>query len=239
MRDIRGGGFIVLFRSMAESALWQCLSAPQKVVAVTILLKASWTERPWMMAGRMRRLPRGGLFITAERLAECAGRDISEKQVRTALRRLEELGFLTASGQKGGTLISVTNWDLYQAPPAEAGTMGEGKGQAKGRAWANPIYNNKVTRKQENKGNIYKAPALSEVRDEVRRRHYTISADAFYAYYSGQDWHDKNGRPVTDWKRSLAMWQQNAGRRGKPGKQVYTMEDYARAMKGGDDNGWL
>ena len=243
-------GFIKLWRSMLETPLWDSLSVRDKMVAVTILLLAAWQDRPWVIGGKERVLHRGELYITAARLAERCGSDVTERQVRTSLSRLQDGGFLSLKRERRGTLISVTEWDKYQGQEEERGSeTGENREKNGSHPVSDPVsdvvspYNKKKRREENKKGNIYSIPTVDEVREEVKRCHYTFSADAFHAYYAGRNWQDKNNRPVKDWKSRLAMWQNNAAfSRTKPAKKkTYTMEDYAKAMKEGenDDLSWI
>ncbi|WP_227878052.1 DnaD domain-containing protein, partial [Listeria monocytogenes] len=56
-----------------------------------------------------------GEFVTSiKSITEECGKGISSQNVRTALKRFENYGFLTKESTKVSTLINVVNWGVYQ-----------------------------------------------------------------------------------------------------------------------------
>lgn len=52
----------------------------------------------------------------------------------------------------------------------------------------------------------FKKPTLSEVREYIKEKHYSVDAVKFYEYYEAGDWHDAKGKPVKNWKQRLVTW---------------------------------
>ena len=62
----------------------------------------------------------GQMITSAQSIAKKAGPDISRQNVRTTLKRLEKMGFLTIQSTKVNTLVTICNWEHYQAKPETA-----------------------------------------------------------------------------------------------------------------------
>ena len=110
-------GWIKLYRCLLDDPLWQCSTNEQKVILVTLLLMANHAERKWQWQGRPYICRPGQMITSAQSIAEKAGPDISRQNVRTTLKRLEKMGFLTIQSTKVNTLITICNWEHYQAKP--------------------------------------------------------------------------------------------------------------------------
>ena len=113
-------GWIKLYRCLLDDPIWQCSTNEQKVILVTLLLMANHAERKWEWNGRPYYCKPGQMITSAESIAKKAGPDISRQNVRTALKRLEKMGFLTIQTTKLNTLLTICNWETYQFNPEAA-----------------------------------------------------------------------------------------------------------------------
>lgn len=105
-------GYIRLWRSIADSPVWTCSTANQKVVLITILLHVRWNSIRWDVLGKGFTIGPGEIFTSIRKLADMAG--VTQRVVRTALDRFESVNFLTRKATHQGMLISVVNWGKYQ-----------------------------------------------------------------------------------------------------------------------------
>lgn len=105
-------GYIRLWRSIADSPVWTCSTANQKVVLITILLHVRWNSIRWDVLGKEFTIGPGEIFTSIRKLADMAG--VTQRVVRTALDRFESVNFLTRKVTHQGMLISVVNWGKYQ-----------------------------------------------------------------------------------------------------------------------------
>ena len=113
-------GWIKLYRCVLEDPLWQSSTNEQKIILVTLLLMANHAEGKWEWNGRPYYCRPGQMITSAQSIAKKAGPDISRKNVRTTLKRLEKMGFLTIQSTKVNTLVTICNWEHYQAKPETA-----------------------------------------------------------------------------------------------------------------------
>lgn len=56
------------------------------------------------------------------------------------------------------------------------------------------------------------APTLNEVRAYCEHCNMVVSPEKFFNYYDANDWLDKRGRPIGDWRAKLNAWNQREGR---------------------------
>lgn len=77
-------------------------------LALHFILKANYRAKKWK--GLI--IDRGQLVTSRGQLSEETG--LSEMQIRTAIDKLDNCGFITKSGTRKYTIITVCNYDLYQ-----------------------------------------------------------------------------------------------------------------------------
>ena len=53
-------------------------------------------------------------------------------------------------------------------------------------------------------------PTIEEVREYAKSRNSNVDVQKFYDYYSVAKWHDKDGKPVKNWKQRLITWESNS-----------------------------
>jgi len=107
-------GWVKLYRKILESDMYQNLNSKQKVIMLTCLLLASHRENKWEYKGEIYTVKPGQFVTSLESLSKQCGNDISVRNVRTALSKLETWGFLTQQTTKAGRLITIVNWHNYQ-----------------------------------------------------------------------------------------------------------------------------
>lgn len=99
-------GYIKLYRSMET---WQWYkNVNTKIVFLHLLIKACWCDE-YVKGVLCKR----GQWVTSR--AELSNQlNLSEQQVRTALSNLTSTNEITTLATKGGTLITIVNYDKYQ-----------------------------------------------------------------------------------------------------------------------------
>jgi len=107
-------GWIKLYRTLLDSPLWQNSTAEQKVVLVTLLLMANHAQRQWEWQGKPYTCKPGQMITSLNSIQERCGKGISQRNIRTALKRFVKLGFLTDQSTKHNRLITICRWIDYQ-----------------------------------------------------------------------------------------------------------------------------
>lgn len=107
-------GFIALYRKLLDSPIWQVTTVEQKVILITLLLMANHSEKKWYWQGE-EFICQPGQFITSlPNIVKACGNGLTVQNVRTALKRFENMNFLTDQSTKTGRLITIVNWQVYQ-----------------------------------------------------------------------------------------------------------------------------
>ncbi|EAE4300890.1 DnaD domain protein [Listeria monocytogenes] len=107
-------GWIKLHRDLKEKPIWKSSTPEQKTILVTLLMMANHKENEWEWRGKPFKAKPGEFVTSIKSITEECGKGISSQNVRTALKRFENYGFLTKESTKVSTLINVVNWGVYQ-----------------------------------------------------------------------------------------------------------------------------
>lgn len=121
-------GYIKLHRSILR---WEWHTDPNTLsLFIHCLALANFQDTKW----RGIEIPRGSFIGSIASLAEKTG--LSEKQVRTSLKRLKAAGNLASQSTNRYTIYKVENYDMYQAEGKPEGSLRASKGQARGKQGA-------------------------------------------------------------------------------------------------------
>ena len=120
-------GWIKLYRCLLDDPLWQCGTAEQKVILVTLLLMANHAEKKWQWQGRPYVCQPGQMITSLKSIQGKGGKKISIQKIRTALERFENMGFLNKQSTQQNTLITICNWDVYQSCESPDNTVGNAR----------------------------------------------------------------------------------------------------------------
>ncbi|HAA6883789.1 DnaD domain-containing protein [Listeria seeligeri] len=107
-------GWIKLHRDLKEKPIWKSSTPEQKTILVTLLMMANHKENEWEWRGKPFKAKPGEFVTSIKSITDECGKGISSQNVRTALKRFENYGFLTKESTKVSTLINVVNWGVYQ-----------------------------------------------------------------------------------------------------------------------------
>lgn len=155
-------GWIKLWRELLGKPVWLLSSPEQKTILITLLLMANHEAAEWEWKGEKVTCRPGQVVTSLESIAAKAGKGITIQNVRTAIRRLEKLGFLTNESTNAGRLITIENYTLYQYAndaPGKAANKEPTKSQQSTNKGLTPNKNNKNNKKEKK---IYISPALGE-----------------------------------------------------------------------------
>ena len=198
-------GMIAIWRKFVNWEWYEDTNT--KAVFLHLLLMANWKE------GRTRgkRVKRGQRFTSIRHLSTEVG--LSEKEIRTALRHLQETGEITTEGTSQGTLITIEKYNDYQIEPGESGKRkGKQPGEQSGKQKANEGQ-------QMNKGNKENniepptVPLFKELPKEVQ--------DTFMDF---MEMRKKIKKSMTDRAVTIAVNKLNNLSGGNPQKAVAILE---------------
>lgn len=98
------------------SKTWHTLNPVQKVIMITLIMMVNHEDGEWWDQWSQKWMPvkRGQVVTSLQKLADACGPGVTVQNVRTALKTLEKMGFLTNHSTKQNRLITLVNYDFYQ-----------------------------------------------------------------------------------------------------------------------------
>ena len=214
-------GFIKFYRSILD---WEWYSDTNTMrIFIHCLLKANYQDKKWQGIT----IQRGSFITSLENLAFETG--LSVMQVRTALKKLNVTNEITSQSTSRNTLITVNNYDKYQADntPDNKQITNEQQTDNKQITTTNKYKNirNKeyidnsnttniiVDEKQQTKTKKFIKPTIEEIKSYCTERNNGIDANFFYDYYESKGWQiGKN--PMKDWKAAVRTWERKNFNKG-------------------------
>jgi len=141
-------------------------------------------------------IKRGEVATSYKSLAESL--DISIRSVRTAISHLEMTGEVTVKRHSRFSVISIPNYDLYQA----------------NRQTQRQSADTQVTHDRQQSKNVRMEripsvyiPTRAELSAYISEEGLQADADAIYDYYQSVGW-EINGKPIKDWRAVCRRWKQ-------------------------------
>ena len=184
--------FLKLYRKFVGWEWYQ--NVPTKVLFLHCLLRANWKAGSWMGINY-----EPGQFITSlQSLALETG--LSVRQVRTALNHLKATGEVTDLRQANFRIITVKNWNRYQAIDKPSVIP-----ETDHRQTIDNRYKNNRTKEVKK----YVPPTKENIEDYIYLRHFeNVDVDAFMDFNESLGW-------KMEWHRALDQWVENQKKREK------------------------
>lgn len=199
-------GFFTINRELFKHPIWQTSTPEQKVILITLIGMMNHSSSKWMWKGAEIEVKRGQRITTVSEIVKTCGKGITEKNVRTAIKKFEKFKFLADQWSPEGHLITIENYSKWQDTFSEAGrptdTQWADIGQTSGRHRAD-IKNNDNKNNKNNKNNIYIQPALGEFENVLITEEELEKLKERFPY----DWEDRVER--------LSEYIQSKGKRYK------------------------
>lgn len=161
-------GHFKVWRALYTKPIWLKSTLEQQVILMTLIAMANFKENEWEWKGQKYTVKPGQFITSLESIRSNTGGNVSVQNVRTALSRFERLGFLTNESTKTGRIITIVNWEEYQATEEQATEEQANKGgnkdltktQQRGNKDLTPIEEGNKEIKKE--GNIIMTPQEAE-----------------------------------------------------------------------------
>jgi len=214
-------GWIKLHRALLGKSIWKCSTPEQKIILITLLLMANHEDNEWDWGGK-RFLVKKGEFVTSlESIRKSTGKDIGIRQIRTALDRFTNLGFLTCKSTKSGRVITILNYDKYQS-------SSNGKRQSNRQTVDKQLTtnkNDKNVKKRDTKVSLCQIPENFTVTEEMKSWFFEqgfmnieikSATDEFVDYWLGV------GGKKKDW---VATWRNGMRKKNEWSSDKKTSED--------------
>ena len=159
-----------------------------------------------------------GSFVTSRDILS-QQTNLSVQSIRTSLKRLKSTNDITINSTKQGTLITIVNYDTYQAYDVKTNQQSN---QETNFEVTNdqPTSNQQVTSNKndkndkndkkilsrETKRNVFTPPSVEEVQEYCDSRNNGISGEEFVAFYESKGWMVGKNKMVS-WKGAVSTWE--------------------------------
>ena len=199
-------------RCLFDHPIWLTSSPEHKAILIVLIGMANHKARKWEWNGEQFRVERGQFITSLDSIQKRCGKGISIQNIRSALQRFEKkFRFLTNKSTKTGRLITIENYDKWQGNGRKTNIVTNKevtKSQQRGNKEVTPNKNIKNNKKDKNnKEERGGSPvSLSEIQNYVRENNLNVDVNVFWAYYEENGWKKKNGKPITDIRKTLATW---------------------------------
>lgn len=207
-------GWIKLHRALLNDPLWLCSTDSQKVVLITLLLKANHDSSEWLWNGNKYTCQPGQLITSISSLSKESG--ASTQSVRGALAKFEKLGFLNKESNKQSTLITICNYTKYQkkdnednTPTNKEATNEQQTGNKRATTNKN-VKNNKNVKKESNAPS--KLTDNFQITDSMRDwfQENGFQFDINWETEKFKDYFISSGKKYVDWVRTWQNWMRRA-----------------------------
>ena len=147
---------------------------------------------------------------------------VSEQTVRTILHNLETDGFLTTQSTNRGTIVTITNFGIYQSAeeadqPANQPAINQPSTTIKEFKKEEKEITDVISKEKPVKRFI--KPSVEEVAAYCRERNNGVDAQYFWDFYESKGWYVGRS-PMRDWRCAVRTWEKNnrtSGSGQKPG----------------------
>jgi hypothetical protein len=192
-------GWIKLYRQIAENKLWRIKPFGKGQAWVDILLNTSISD--WSLECRGLSFPvkKGQCAMSKLTMSERWG--WSTKKVSNFLKMLEKENQIEIHNSNVTTLITVKNWEIYQAKEQQK------ENQKKTRR--KPEENNKEGKEGKEGKEKSIPPIFSDVQSYCQERGNIVDPQRWFDHYTANGWMVGKNK-MKDWKAAIRTWEKNS-----------------------------
>lgn len=213
-------GHFRIHRELYHKPIWKLSTPEQKTVLMTLLAMAWFKPNEWEWKGQKFKTEPGQFVTSLQSIADDCGKGISIQNVRSSLKRFENLEFLTNESTKQGRLITIANWDLYQFNednPTKQST------KTQQRPNKDPTTKEERKKDKKERSNIFIPPSIDEVRQYCKERNNTVDAESFINFYESKGWMVGKNK-MKSWKAAVRTWEKNSKPKEQPKNQFQNFD---------------
>jgi hypothetical protein len=116
-------GYILLHRQLLENPIWTQMPAEHFKVWIGILMRANYKPSKWWDGSTQIDIPAGAFICSLDTLAQFC--HVSISQVRSTIKYLEMTHAIARRTTHRHTLLTVTNWSIYQSAAEDDRTLSD------------------------------------------------------------------------------------------------------------------
>lgn len=171
-------GYVKLWRKSLESGLLQNAEAWQ--LMTWCLLKATHKPHKQLVGSSIIELQKGQLIFGRKKAAEEL--KTTERKIRTCLKLLENFGFLTIKATNKYSVITLINWDVYQASDQQNDQQGDQETTSK-RPASDHKQEHKEQKNEEINSQFSLTPDVEPKKKERKKKSYDDDYEKFYSAF--------------------------------------------------------
>lgn len=192
-------GYIKLHRSLLD---WEWYNdSVVKDVFLHLLLSANHKDNKY----KGIEIKKGQLLTGRLKLA--SDLNLTEMQIRTALKKLKSTNEITIKTTSKYSIISIKNWDKYQQDNQQDNQQITNK-QPTNNQQITTNNNEKNDKNDKNvKNDYFVIPKIEEIKKYCNERNNKINPLQFYDYYQSKGWMIGKNK-MKDWQAAVRTWEQ-------------------------------
>lgn len=234
-------GWIKIHRKLKE---WRWYKEPYTLLLfINLLLSANHKDAFWMDV----EVKRGQLVTGRKKLSEETG--LSEQQVRSRLKKLEDSGEISVKSTNKYTIITICNFDDYQQQDTSEQPTNNQQITNKQPTNNQQITTNKNDKNDKNDKNVrskekeekesgaetssapplkkkkssnFIPPEIEEVKKYCEERRNGISAENFIDFYTSKGWMIGKNK-MKDWKAAVRTWEKRRSQNGNARSTIHNV----------------
>lgn len=164
-------------------------------------------------ARRTNKFNRFGLTVGQALIGDHKKYGMTEREYRTAKKKLKKWGFATFKGTNKGTIATLCDKRIYDInPETKDGQSDETKTDKRrardGQGTTNKNVKNANNENNEKKKGNFVPPSFSDVSDYSKQIAYDLNVDSFLNSYEQKGWMVGKNK-MKDWKAAVRNWKSN------------------------------
>ncbi len=203
-------GWISVYRTIQDCWIWKETPFSKGQAWIDLLLLANHEDKKILFDGELITVQRGQRITSIRQLADRWG--WSRDKVSKFLNILESDLMLTQQRDNKKTLITITNYNIYQVSQAT-----EKPQKSHRKATTQPqtdTNNNDNNYNNDNKyigekSNRFIPPILEEVKAYCKERNNNVDTQRFIDFYSAKGWMVGKNK-MKDWKAAARTWEKDS-----------------------------
>ena len=209
-------GWIKLHKSIMDHWLW---GDPVVIKAwLDLLLSVNYMDKKVLFNGRLITVKKGQIITSIRKLTERWG--CTRRKANNIITMFAEDGMIDIKRDKGGTLLTIVNYSIYQDvrdtdSTTESTTQDTTQGTTQSTQHKNIKNYKEYKNNREGKSRAFTAPSIEEISIYCRERNNGVDPQTFYDFYESKGWFVGKNK-MKDWKAAVRTWEKREKEKPQP-----------------------
>ena len=200
-------GWIKLHKSIMDHWLW---GDPVVIKAwLDLLLSVNYMDKKVLFNGRLITVKKGQIITSIRKLTERWG--CTRRKANNIITMFAEDGMIDIKRDKGGTLLTIVNYSIYQDvrdtdSTTESTTQDTTQGTTQSTQHKNIKNYKEYKNNREGKSRAFTAPSIEDISQYCRERNNGVDPQTFFDFYESKGWMVGKNK-MKDWKAAVRTWE--------------------------------